>query len=104
MNQAVIIDCLRTPVGKAPKGIPRDEIEDVILGCANPEDRSARTNVAAEKVSRRSETCATWACKSLIDSCGAGPRPANMSSWTTFSAAALTRAAFALMRTQRNKS
>jgi hypothetical protein len=66
MNQAIIIDCLRTPAGKAPKGIPRDEIEDVILGCANPEDRSARTHVAAEKVSRRSETCATWACKSLI--------------------------------------
>ena len=55
MNQAVIIDCLRTPVGKAPKGtlratrpddlaaivirrllekypsVPRDEIKDVIL-------------------------------------------------------------------------
>jgi acetyl-CoA acyltransferase len=64
MNQAVIIDCLRTPVGKAPKGtlrtsrpddlaaivirrllekypsVPRDEIEDVILGCANPEGES----------------------------------------------------------------
>jgi acetyl-CoA acyltransferase len=64
MNQAVIIDCLRTPIGKAPKGtlrttrpddlaaivirrllekypsVPRDEIEDVILGCANPEGES----------------------------------------------------------------
>ena len=64
MNQAVIIDCLRTPVGKAPKGtlrttrpddlaaivfrrllekypaIPREEIDDVILGCANPEGES----------------------------------------------------------------
>ena len=64
MNQAVIIDCLRTPVGKAPKGtlrttrpddlaaivirrllekypsVARDEIEDVILGCANPEGES----------------------------------------------------------------
>jgi len=64
MNKAVIIDCLRTPVGKAPKGtlrttrpddlaatvirrllekypsVPRDEIEDVILGCANPEGES----------------------------------------------------------------
>ena len=64
MNQAVIIDCLRTPVGKAPKGTLRttrpddlaatvirrllekypavapDEIEDVILGCANPEGES----------------------------------------------------------------
>jgi acetyl-CoA acyltransferase len=61
MNEAVIIDCLRTPVGKAPRGalravrpddmaalvfkallekypqIPRDEIDDVILGCAMPE-------------------------------------------------------------------
>ena len=64
MNQAVIIDCLRTPVGKSPKGtlrttrpddlaatvirrllekypsVARDEIEDVILGCANPEGES----------------------------------------------------------------
>src|SRR5579864_7491846 len=64
MNQAVIIDCLRTPVGKAPKGtlsttrpddlaatvfrrllekypsVAPDEIDDVILGCANPEGES----------------------------------------------------------------
>ncbi len=64
MNQAVIIDCLRTPIGKAPKGalrttrpddlaalvirrllerypaLARDEIDDVILGCANPEGES----------------------------------------------------------------
>jgi acetyl-CoA acyltransferase len=61
MQDAVIIDCLRTPVGKAPKGslrhvrpddmaaavvsallakypqVPKDEIEDLILGCAMPE-------------------------------------------------------------------
>ena len=61
MQDAVIIDCLRTPVGKANKGafrhvrpddlaatvlvallekypqIPKDEIEDLILGCAMPE-------------------------------------------------------------------
>jgi acetyl-CoA acyltransferase len=61
---AVIIDCLRTPIGKAPKGtlrttrpddlaatvirrllekypaVARDEIDDVILGCANPEGES----------------------------------------------------------------
>lgn len=61
---AVIIDCLRTPVGKAPKGTLRttrpddlaatvfrrllekypavlpSEIDDVILGCANPEGES----------------------------------------------------------------
>ncbi len=61
MQNAVIIDCLRTPVGKAPKGglrhvrpddlaaavvkellkrypqVPHDEIEDLILGCAMPE-------------------------------------------------------------------
>src|SRR5271154_3152111 len=64
MNEAVIIDCLRTAVGKAPRGalrntrpddmaaavfrallarypaIPADEIEDVILGCALPEAES----------------------------------------------------------------
>jgi acetyl-CoA acyltransferase len=61
MQEAVIVDCLRTAVGKAPKGalrttrpddmaaaciaallehhpsVPRDEIDDVILGCAMPE-------------------------------------------------------------------
>jgi len=64
MNQAVIIDCLRTPVGKAPKGtlrttrpddlaalvfqtllrkypqVTNDLIDDVILGCATPEAES----------------------------------------------------------------
>ncbi len=62
--EAVIVDCLRTPVGKAPKGTLRTtrpddlaalvfrrliekhpavspaEIDDVILGCANPEGES----------------------------------------------------------------
>jgi acetyl-CoA acyltransferase len=61
MQEAVIIDCLRTPVGKAPRGALRDtrpdelaaavvkrllekypqvkpeEIEDLILGCAMPQ-------------------------------------------------------------------
>jgi acetyl-CoA acyltransferase len=61
MEDAVIIDCLRTPVGKAPRGalrhtrpddmaaavvmrllekypaVPPGEIEDLILGCAMPE-------------------------------------------------------------------
>ena len=61
MHEAVIVDCLRTPVGKAPRGslratrpddlaatvlktllerypqVPADEIDDVILGCAMPE-------------------------------------------------------------------
>ena len=64
MQDAVIIDCLRTAVGKAPKGTLRntrpddlaatviqalmkkypavssDAIDDVILGCANPEAES----------------------------------------------------------------
>ena len=64
MESAVIIDCLRTPVGKANKGalrntrpddmaaaviralldkypaVPKDEVEDVILGCAMPEAES----------------------------------------------------------------
>lgn len=64
MQQAVIIDCLRTPIGKAPRGtlrntrpddlaatvitallekhsaIPKNEIDDVILGCAMPEAQS----------------------------------------------------------------
>ncbi|MCC6537947.1 MAG: acetyl-CoA C-acyltransferase [Bryobacterales bacterium] len=61
MPEAVIVDCLRTAVGKAPRGalrhtrpddmaaaviralldkypqVPADEIDDVILGCAMPE-------------------------------------------------------------------
>jgi len=61
VHEAVIVDCLRTPVGKAPRGalrncrpddlaaavikallarypqIPKDEVEDLILGCAMPE-------------------------------------------------------------------
>jgi acetyl-CoA acyltransferase len=64
MQEAVIVDCLRTPVGKAPRGalrdvrpddlaahviralmeaypeVPKDEIDDVILGCATPEGES----------------------------------------------------------------
>jgi acetyl-CoA acyltransferase len=69
MTDAVIIDCLRTAVGKAPRGtlrltrpddmaatvirallakypaVPPDEIDDVILGCAMPEAESG-TNLA----------------------------------------------------------
>jgi acetyl-CoA acyltransferase len=64
MQHPVIVDCLRTAVGKAPRGtlrnvrpddlaatvisallekhsaIPKDEIDDVILGCAMPEAES----------------------------------------------------------------
>ena len=64
MQEAVIIDCVRTAVGKAPKGtlrntrpddlaaitiravlarhpaINKDDVEDVILGCATPEAES----------------------------------------------------------------
>ena len=64
MTEAVIVDCLRTAVGKAPRGalkntrpdelaasvirallakypqVPADEVDDVILGCAMPEAES----------------------------------------------------------------
>src|SRR3984893_6146497 len=64
MQEAVIIDCLRTAVGKAPRGalrhtrpddlaatvirallekypqVPKDDVEDLILGCAMPEAES----------------------------------------------------------------
>ncbi len=64
MQEAVIVDCLRTAVGKAPKGtlrntrpddlggtvvkalldrypqVPKDEVDDVIMGCAMPEAES----------------------------------------------------------------
>jgi acetyl-CoA acyltransferase len=69
MIEAVIVDCLRTPVGKSPRGalrntrpddlaatvigalleryrvVPKEEIDDVILGCSMPEAESG-TNVA----------------------------------------------------------
>ncbi|MBI2688071.1 MAG: acetyl-CoA C-acyltransferase [Acidobacteria bacterium] len=69
MHEAVIIDCVRTPVGKAPRGVLRtvrpddlgaiairgllarypavtaEMVEDVILGCATPEAESGN-NVA----------------------------------------------------------
>ena len=64
MTDAVIVDCLRTPVGKAPRGalrhtrpddlaatvvralldrypeVSKDDVEDVVLGCAMPEAES----------------------------------------------------------------
>ena len=64
MQEAVIVDCLRTAVGKAPRGslrntrpddlaatvlsallkrhaeVAADEIDDVVLGCAMPEAES----------------------------------------------------------------
>jgi acetyl-CoA acyltransferase len=64
MTDAVIVDCLRTPVGKAPRGalrhtrpddlaatvvralldrypeVLKDDVEDVVLGCAMPEAES----------------------------------------------------------------
>ena len=74
MREAVIIDCLRTPVGKAPRGALRntrpddlgalvirtllerypaakDEVEDVILGCAMPEGE-AGANMARQSALR----------------------------------------------------
>src|ERR1051325_2369261 len=74
MPEAVIIDCLRTPVGKAPRGTLRntrpddlgafairalldrypaakDLVEDVILGCAMPEGE-AGANMARQSALR----------------------------------------------------
>src|SRR3954470_5886184 len=74
MREAVIVDCLRTPVGKAPRGTLRntrpddlgaivirallekypaaqDGVEDVILGCAMPEGE-AGANMARQSALR----------------------------------------------------
>jgi len=74
MREAVIVDCLRTPVGKAPRGALRntrpddlgaiviralldkypaakDAVEDVILGCAMPEGE-AGSNMARQSALR----------------------------------------------------
>src|SRR5262249_46969424 len=74
MPEAIIIDCLRTPVGKAPRGTLRnarpddlgaiaigallekypaakDAVEDVILGCAMPEGE-AGSNMARQSALR----------------------------------------------------
>src|SRR5207302_449159 len=74
MQEAVIVDCLRTAVGKAPRGTLRnsrpddlaaavirallerypqakDEVDDVILGCAMPEGE-AGSNMARQAALR----------------------------------------------------
>jgi acetyl-CoA acyltransferase len=75
MQEAVIVDCLRTAVGKAPRGVlrnsrpddlaaacigallyrhpqvPKDEVDDVILGCAMPEAESGN-NMARQAALR----------------------------------------------------
>src|SRR5438445_7414551 len=75
MQEAVVVDCLRTAVGKAPRGIlrnsrpddlaaacirtllskypqvPKDEVDDVILGCAMPE-AEAGMNLARQAALR----------------------------------------------------
>src|SRR5215475_8347896 len=74
MREAVIVDCLRTPVGKAPRGALRnarpddlgalvirslldrypaakEHVEDVILGCAMPEGE-AGANMARQSALR----------------------------------------------------
>src|SRR4051794_10529113 len=74
MREAVVIDCLRTPVGKAPRGALRnnrpddlgalvirallekypaakDDVEDVIMGCAMPEGESG-SNMARQSALR----------------------------------------------------
>src|SRR3954453_14667892 len=74
MREAVIVDCLRTPVGKAPGGALRntrpddlgaiairalldrypaakDGVDDVILGCAMPEGE-AGSNMARQSALR----------------------------------------------------
>jgi acetyl-CoA acyltransferase len=75
MQEAVIVECLRTAVGKAPRGVlrnsrpddlaaacigallykhpqvPKDEVDDVILGCAMPEAESGN-NMARQAALR----------------------------------------------------
>ena len=75
MQEALVIDCLRTAVGKAPRGtlrntrpddlaaacirallekypeIPKEEVDDVILGCAMPEAESGN-NMARQAALR----------------------------------------------------
>jgi acetyl-CoA acyltransferase len=75
MQEAVIVDCVRTAVGKAPKGtlrntrpddlgafvirallerypqVPLDEVDDVVLGCAMPEGESG-SNMARQSALR----------------------------------------------------
>src|SRR5882724_11483293 len=73
MQEAVVIDCLRTAVGKAPRGVLRNTrpddlgaiviralldrypqaagVEDVIIGCAMPEGESGN-NMARQSLLR----------------------------------------------------
>ena len=80
MREAVIVDCLRTPVGKAPRGALRntrpddlgaivirallekypaakDAVEDVILGCAMPEGEAGQQHGAP--IRRCARACRT---------------------------------------------
>ena len=96
MTEAVIVDCLRTAIGKAPKGKLRttrpddlaaavirrllekhpavlpDEVDDVILGCANPEGESgmnmARVACAAVCVAANSTCLFSLSNSSLVPS------------------------------------
>ena len=76
MPEAVIVDCLRTAVGKATRGalrntrpddlaaavirallarypqVPKEDIEDVILGCAMPEAESGQQHGAHGRAAR----------------------------------------------------
>ena len=77
MQEAVIVDCLRTAVGKAPRArsqypartiwaatviralletypqVRKDEVDDVILGCAMPEAESGNNMARMVALARR---------------------------------------------------
>src|SRR5580704_1005647 len=80
LRHHAIRTCSELPrlIGRPPTPMAHSYREfNIFRGSSTPSE-------VAEKVSRGSETCATWACESLIGSCGAGPRPANVTCWTSF--------------------
>ena len=80
MPEAVIVSAVRTPVGRAPKGVlsttrpddlaamallealirvpavEKDQIDDVILGCAQPEGKRDSTSAGSRRCARGSRS------------------------------------------------
>ena len=102
MTDAVIVDCLRTPVGKAPRGalrytrpddlaatvvrallarypeVPRDDVEDVVLGCAMPEAESGSN--MARMVALRADLPVTTTGVTINRFCSSGLQAIAMAS------------------------
>ena len=103
--EAVIVDCLRTACGKAPKGtlrnvrpdelgaafmrallekypqVKKEDVEDVIIGCAMPEGEAGLN--MARAITLRSGLPVTAPAMTIIRFCSSGLRAILMASHTS---------------------